>query len=81
MGGVLLRLIDTAGIRESTDQVERLGVDRSRQAMAQAQLPKLRGCDAHSSVILSPADSVTYGKLGMHLTCEPQYETNKLYHR
>ena len=38
VGGVLLRLIDTAGIRESTDQVERLGVDRSRQAMAQAQL-------------------------------------------
>ena len=38
VGGVLLRLIDTAGIRESTDQVERLGVDRSRQAMSQAQL-------------------------------------------
>ena len=45
------------------------------------QLSALRGCDAHSSVILSPADSVTYSKLGMHLTCEPQYETNKLYHR
>ena len=38
VGGVLLRLIDTAGIRESADQVEQLGVERSRQAMAQAQL-------------------------------------------
>ena len=32
-------------------------------------------------VILSPADAVTYKKLGLQLTCEPQYQTNKLYHR
>ncbi len=44
-------------------------------------LSKLRGCDAHSSVILSTADSSTYKKLGLHLTCEPQYESNKLYHK
>ena len=50
-------------------------------AKALEQLSSLRGCEAHSSVILSPVDSVTYGKLGMYLTCEPQYETNKLYHR
>ena len=46
-------------------------------AAALEQLSALRGCEAHSSVILSPADSVTYGKLGMHLTCEPQYETKQ----
>ena len=50
-------------------------------AQALEQLSSLRGCEAHSSVILSPVDSVTYGKLGMHLTCEPQYETNKLYRK
>lgn len=38
VGDVLLRLIDTAGIRESRDQVERLGVERSRRAMAEAGL-------------------------------------------
>ena len=50
-------------------------------ARALAQLDRLRGCEAHSSVILSPADSGTYSKLGLRLTCEPQYETNKLYHK
>ena len=37
-GGVLLRLIDTAGIRETDDTVERLGVERSRAALESADL-------------------------------------------
>ena len=45
------------------------------------QLSALRGCEAHSTVILSPPDSGTYHRLGLRLTCEPQYETNKLYHK
>lgn len=38
IGSVLLKLIDTAGIRETTDEVERLGVERSRRAMESAEL-------------------------------------------
>lgn len=38
VGGVLLRLIDTAGLRETDDPVERLGVERSRAALAGAEL-------------------------------------------
>ena len=51
----------------------------ARQALD--HLAQLRDCEAHASVILSPPDSGTYAKLGMHLTCEPTYETNKLYHK
>lgn len=36
--GVPVLLTDTAGVRESTDQIERMGVERSRQAIADADL-------------------------------------------
>ena len=38
LGGLCLRLIDTAGIRETEDEVERLGVQRSRAALEGAEL-------------------------------------------
>ncbi len=37
-GGTLLRLIDTAGLRDTEDAVERLGVERSRAAMEGSEL-------------------------------------------
>ena len=45
------------------------------------QLPKLRGCEAHSTVILSQVDDSIFRKLGINLTCEPKYQTKKLYHK
>lgn len=38
IGRLTLRLIDTAGIRNTDDEVERLGVERSRAAMSKAEL-------------------------------------------
>ena len=49
--------------------------------LALAQLDKLRGCEAHSSVILSSIDENVFSKLGVYLTCEPKYQTNKMYHQ
>ena len=49
--------------------------------LAMRQLSKLRGCEAHSSVILSGVDVATFRKLGVNLTCEPRYQTKKLFHK
>jgi uncharacterized protein (UPF0371 family) len=42
--------------------------------MAMEQLPKLRGCDVHSTVVLSSVDENTFKRLGVNLTCEPKYQ-------
>lgn len=39
----------------------------------------LRGCQAHSTVMLSSADKRTFKKLGIDLTQEPVRESNKIY--
>ena len=44
------------------------------------QLPKLDGCQAHASVLLSSVDINEFKKLGVQLTCEPKYEKEKSYH-
>ena len=48
---------------------------------AMDQLALLRDCQAHISVVLSSVDMRLYKKLGLQVTCEPKYETKKLYHR
>ena len=42
--------------------------------LAMAQLGKLRGCEVHSTVILSAVDEKTFKRLGVNLTCEPKYK-------
>ncbi len=50
--------------------------------LALTQIPKLKGCEAHSSVLLSSVDEQIFKRLGLHLTCEPKYEeSNKKYHK
>ena len=50
-------------------------------ALAQKQLSKLKGCDAHFSVIPSSVDEKIYKRLGINISCEPKYEISKLYHK
>ena len=47
---------------------------------AMQQLANLKDCEAHSTVMLSQVDVNTFRKLGVHLTCEPKYQTKKLFH-
>lgn len=44
--------------------------DKARLALE--QLPKLKGCEVHSTVMLSSVDERIFKKLGTHLTCSPQ---------
>ena len=45
---------------------------KAEQAME--QLYQLRGCEVHSSVILSAVDEKTFKRLGVNLTCEPRFK-------
>jgi tRNA modification GTPase len=53
LGGLLVQIIDTAGIRTAADPVEQMGIARSHQAMAAAQLSLLV---VDGSVGLTPED-------------------------
>ena len=53
--------------------------DKAERAMQQLQ--NLSGSEVHSSVILSQVDKNVLRKLGVNLTCEPEYQTKKLYHK
>ncbi|MBE6763665.1 MAG: DUF1846 domain-containing protein [Ruminococcaceae bacterium] len=48
---------------------------------AKEQLPNLKGSDAHFTVILSEEDEMLLRRLGINVSCEPQYETKRLYHK
>ena len=51
-------------------------------AAAMRELPKLRGCDIHTTVILSGVDIDTLKKLGLNLTSAPHYEEeDRMYHK
>ena len=45
------------------------------------QVNKLKGCEAHSSVILSHVDQELFRKLGINITCEPKFQIKKLYRK
>jgi uncharacterized protein (UPF0371 family) len=60
-----------------------LSICAATNPMAQVALSclhDLRGCEMHSSVILNQTDAAVLRKLGINLTCEPVYQTKKLFH-
>jgi len=60
-----------------------ISASRSKTALlALEQIPKLAGCQVHTSVMLSPVDIKTFQKLSIQLTSEPHYENKQIaFHR
>jgi uncharacterized protein (UPF0371 family) len=49
---------------------------------AMEQIPFLKGCEAHTTVLISSVDEKTFKKLGIQLTSEPKYEeSERKYHK
>ena len=55
-------------------------VNNPESARAFNAISGLKYAEVHSTVILSQVDSSTFRKLGANLSCEPKYQTKKLYH-
>ncbi|AWH76663.1 DUF1846 domain-containing protein [Clostridioides difficile] len=47
---------------------------------AMAKLALLKGCQAHSTTILNRDDEQTFRKLGIDVTCDPEYPSQNLYY-
>ncbi len=70
LGRVMLRLSDTAGIRETSDPVERIGVDRARRAAEEASLVLAlfdgsRPLDAEDLELLAFLDTLSGEKIAL----------------
>lgn len=48
--------------------------------VAMKKLPMLKGCQAHSTTIINRNDEQTFRKLGIDITCDPEYPTESLYY-
>lgn len=48
--------------------------------VAMEKLSQLKGCQAHSTTILSRSDEQTFRKLGIDITCDPEYPSESLYY-
>lgn len=83
---ILKLKIDILGSRSSVlkvdDVLAALSITAATNDMtstAIAQLPKLRDCEMHSTVMLHSGDEGTLRKLGVRLTCEAEFPSKDLY--
>ncbi len=59
-----------------------LSICAATNPMAQValeKLPMLKNCQAHATSILHATDEQTFHKLGIDVTCDPEYASNSLY--
>lgn len=60
-----------------------LSICAATNPMAQValeKLTKLKGCQAHSTTILSTSDEQIFRKLGIDITCDPEYPSQNLFY-
>jgi uncharacterized protein (UPF0371 family) len=60
-----------------------LSICAATNPMAQValeKLTKLKGCQAHSTTILSTGDEQIFRKLGIDVTCDPEYPSQNLFY-
>ena len=60
-----------------------LSISAATNPMAEVAMEKLsllKGCQVHSTTILSTNDEQTFMKLGMDVTCDPEYPSERLYY-
>lgn len=83
---ILKLKIDILGSRSSVlkvdDVLAALSITAATNAMTQSamdELPILRDCEMHSTVMLHSGDEGTLRKLGVRLTCEAEYPSKDLY--
>ncbi|MGI6471561.1 MAG: DUF1846 domain-containing protein [Candidatus Methanomethylophilaceae archaeon] len=73
---------DTAASLQATEMLIALSVCATTNPVATAvldRLPELRGCDIHSSIILPDEEEKMFRKLGINVTCDPKYPTDRLF--
>lgn len=68
LGGLLLRLVDTAGIRETQDPVERLGVQRATEAVKSADLALLV-LDGSQPLVQEDHQAIAAAAQAQHVIC------------
>lgn len=78
---------DTLGMQNSTLNCEEIIIALSICAatnptaqVAMEKLSKLKGCQAHSVTILNINDEQIFRKLGIDITCDPEYPSDRLYY-
>lgn len=70
-------------VLDCDDILMALSISAVTNPMAQAAVGKLgeiKGCQAHSTSILSRSDEETYRRLGIDVTCDPNYPSDSLYY-
>ena len=77
-----VRYLGSINPRRHTDEVlialSACAANDENARIALEQLPKLRGCQVHTTVLLSDVDKKIFKKLGIDLTCEPVHEDKKI---